>query len=464
MKTVKKFILMLVLLFIMLLAIYQIGKRSILDQDKINFDDKFSYLIPLEVKSFLKNTIFAIPTKNRQIENQKRKIANYEDTLDFFLGGIKNYEFKKLEPTNVKSQNDDLYLLGKFDTSFVTSQNIAAKSTTYLDIFKKDIYLASSKGVISYFDIDKLEDSYFTSKVIPSNFTQLIQDKNIYMGVSGYGIKDLSISQNKIFLSFSNQVSPNCYNTGIIAADLNKEYLNFRKIFSPNECIMNNNGEFYPFSAGGRIVEFDENNILFSHGEYLMRDLAQNKDSIFGKIIKINNQSQEYEIISMGHRNPQGLKYDQLNNLIYISEHGPTGGDEVNIINDLQNNETPNFGWPQATYGKIANYDKVIFENHKDYGFIEPSTYFTPSIGISELVFSNKNDSETDLFVSSLGYDLEENDLSIHHFVYNRVNNELKNFDIINIGERIRDMQLLDDGRILMYLETTGSLGILSKK
>ena len=76
----------------------------------------------------------------------------------------------------------------------------------------------------------------------------------------------------------------------------------------------------------------------------------------------------------------------------------------------------------------------------------------------------NKNNSETDLFVSSLGYDLEENDLSIHHFVYDRVNNELKNFDIINIGERIRDMQLLDDGRILMYLETTGSLGILSKK
>ena len=67
----------------------------------------------------------------------------------------------------------------------------------------------------------------------------------------------------------------------------------------------------------------------------------------------------------------------------------------------------------------------------------------------------NKNDSETDLFVSSLGYDLEENDLSIHHFVYDRVKNELKNFDIINIGERIRDMQLLNDGKILMYLETT---------
>ena len=117
----KRFILILVLLFIVLLAIYQIGKRSILDQDKINFDDKFSYLIPLEVKSFLKNTIFAIPTKNRQIENQKRKIANYEDTLDFFLDGIKNYEFKKLKLITVKSQNDDLFLLEKFETSVVTS-------------------------------------------------------------------------------------------------------------------------------------------------------------------------------------------------------------------------------------------------------------------------------------------------------------------------------------------------------
>ena len=460
----KKSILILLLVSILIFVFYQIGKKSILDQDKINFDDKFSYLIPLEVKSFLKNTIFAIPTKNRQIENQKRTIANYEDSLNFFLDIISKYEFHRLGTIDINSENNNLFLLEKFETSFVTSQNVAAKSTNYLDIFKKEIYVVNSKGVISYFGIDELKNLKFASKVIPSNFTKLIKDKNIYTGVSGYGIKDLLISQNKIFLSFSNEVSPNCYNTGIIVADLNKEYLNFRKIFSPKECILNNNGAFYPFSAGGRMVEFNDDSILFSHGEYLMRDLAQDKTSIFGKIIKINHQNYEYQIISMGHRNPQGLQYDQLNNIVYISEHGPTGGDEINIINSLQNNEIPNFGWPRATYGKIANYNKEIFENHKDYGFVEPSAYFTPSIGISEIIFQNKSETETDLFASSLGYDLEENDLSIHHFVYDRLTKSLKNSDIIKIGERIRDMHLLEDGRILMYLETSGSLGILSNK
>ena len=52
----------------------------------------------------------------------------------------------------------------------------------------------------------------------------------------------------------------------------------------------------------------------------------------------------------MGHRNPQGLYFDKENNKIFSTEHGPSGGDEINIIK--QNlNETPNYGWPISSYG-----------------------------------------------------------------------------------------------------------------
>ena len=51
------------------------------------------------------------------------------------------------------------------------------------------------------------------------------------------------------------------------------------------------------------MVNFDENHILFSVGEYIQRRLAQDEKSINGKIIKININNSEYEIISMGHRN-----------------------------------------------------------------------------------------------------------------------------------------------------------------
>ena len=62
------------------------------------------------------------------------------------------------------------------------------------------------------------------------------------------------------------------------------------------------------------------------------RDLAQQDDSVFGKILKINLKNNTYENLSKGHRNPQGLFYDKINNIIISTEHGPKGGDEINII------------------------------------------------------------------------------------------------------------------------------------
>ena len=93
--------------------------------------------------------------------------------------------------------------------------------------------------------------------------------------------------------------------------------------------------------------------------------------------------------MSMGHRNVQGLYYDKNKNLIWSSEHGPKGGDEVNL-NDLneKNNVIPNYGWPISSYGKHYVDDKSLYEkaplkkSHVKNGFIEPKKYFVPSIGI----------------------------------------------------------------------------------
>ena len=69
------------------------------------------------------------------------------------------------------------------------------------------------------------------------------------------------------------------------------------------------------------MFSFDDNHILFSIGEYRSRYLAQDKTSINGKVLKVY-YDKDYEIISMGHRNPQGLFFDK-NNFINETEHGP---------------------------------------------------------------------------------------------------------------------------------------------
>ena len=146
--------------------------------------------------------------------------------------------------------------------------------------------------------------------------------------------------------------------------------------------------------AGGRLIDFDYNNIVFSIGEFRSRSLAQDPNSINGKILKIEKDSKKVKVLSMGHRNVQGLFFDKESNFIYATEHGPQGGDEINIIKDLT--KIANFGWPISSYGEHYGYPKKnnskiykkapLKKSHKMHGFIEPYISYNPSIGISELI------------------------------------------------------------------------------
>ena len=66
-------------------------------------------------------------------------------------------------------------------------------------------------------------------------------------------------------------------------------------------------------------------------------------NSTFGKILKLNTYSKKYEILSLGHRNPQGLFYNSDEDFILSTEHGPDGGDEINL--NLNTKIIKNFGW-----------------------------------------------------------------------------------------------------------------------
>ena len=129
--------------------------------------------------------------------------------------------------------------------------------------------------------------------------------------------------------------SEDCWNTSVIYSDMNYKNINFEKLFSPKDCVHSSNNidkQFSAHASGGRMIYFDDNHILLSIGDYRSRHLAQDVKSVNGKIIKVNNDNGNYEIISMGHRNPQGLYFDKANNFILESEHGPQGGDEINLI------------------------------------------------------------------------------------------------------------------------------------
>ena len=165
--------------------------------------------------------------------------------------------------------------------------------------------------------------------------------------------------------------------------------------------------------------------------------------------------------------------YDTSNDILYSTEHGPRGGDEINVNNEI-GGAIENYGWPISSYGfhyGANEYDKTnpayieapLNKSHKKYGFIEPLKYYTPSIATSEIIKLNEdfNDSsKTELIVGAMGDKIEEGDLSLHHFTLE--GDKIVNNTIIKLNERIRDMIYIKNiNKIFMYLESTASIGIL---
>lgn len=345
---------------------------------------------------------------------------------------------------------------------YYTSQD---KPSAYLEQTEDRVILASGSAEFIYFEKSEIGQANIQFKSIDTNIKSVIKDSLIYT-IGSRSIKDLKVINDFLYLSYTKRVSENCYNVSVLKARLNFDNLNFQEVFSPDECL----NDEYRKQSGGRIFPYKENKILLSVGVFNHSLMAQNLDSMFGKIIAFEPMSNNYEVISMGHRNPQGLYYDAELDIIINTEHQALGGDEVNLN---KGDNFKNFGWPMASYGshygrKIIE-DQPLHKSHSKYGFDEPLIYFTPAIGISQIVkapdsFSNNN--SRDFLVSSMGHGVNEGgDMSIHHLRMNDSYNEIEYMNLIPIGERIRDIEVLNDSNdIMLILESIPAIGILSPK
>ena len=303
------------------------------------------------------------------------------------------------------------------------------------------------------------------------NFQQIKNNINEFIGINqfkksrSFSLKDIFIFNNKIFISYTEEVKEDCWNTSVIYGDMNYKDIEFKKLFSPKECVhssINIDKEFNAHQTGGRIISFDDNHILLSVGDYRSRHLAQDINSVNGKIIKVNIYNSDYEIISMGHRNPQGLYFDKENNFILESEHGPQGGDEINIIevSKINKDKIQNYGWAISSAGehyggKIERnkkkYEKYpLYNSHTEYGFIEPIKSFVPSIGISEIIKIGLNR----YVVSSL------RDKSLYFFELNE-QKQIINLNRVEVFERVRDLRY-NSNQLYLFLENTASIGVIN--
>ena len=200
-------------------------------------------------------------------------------------------------------------------------------------------------------------------------------------------------SNNKIYITYSAKKDNKKITLYLSSAELkNNELVNTKVIFEANAFRRS------PAHMGAKIVFLNDGTLLLTSGDgYDHREKAQKLDNHFGKIIRINrdgsipqdnpfilNQNALSDIYSYGHRNMQGLIVTSSGE-IYEHEHGPKGGDELNIIKP-----SLNYGWPAITYG--IDYSGAVISpfTEKD-GMEQPLIYWIPSIAPSDMIFYEKD-------------------------------------------------------------------------
>lgn len=219
---------------------------------------------------------------------------------------------------------------------------------------------------------------------------------------------------------------------------------------------------------GSRIV-FDNNGYLFlsigDRGNHDQNPQDLTRDG--GKIYRFNDDGSipsdnpffnvadaKKAVFSYGHRNPQGMTLNPKTGKLWSHEHGPQGGDEINIIEMGRN-----YGWPLITYG--IDYDgSIISDKTENPKMEQPIYYWTPSIAPSGMMFVTSDkypDWKGHLLVGSLKFQylelvkLDENEIIAREKV------------LEDIG-RLRDVRQGPDGYIYAGVEGIGIVKIIPKK
>lgn len=246
-------------------------------------------------------------------------------------------------------------------------------------------------------------------------------------------------------------------NTAIMRAKLSGNRLVDQQVIYTGTPATDRNYHF-----GCKIAFDNKGHLFFGNGDRGQHfDFPQNLDNTNGKIHRLNDDGSIpadnpfvntpgaiSSIYSYGHRNPQGTSIDPLTGELWVSEHGPRGGDELNLIKPGKN-----YGWPVISYG--INYDGTILTPDKEKeGMEQPVFYWIPSIGPCGMTF-----------VTGERYKNWKNNILLGSLPLKHLERVvLKNNAVIHreqllegIG-RVRNVVMSPDGYIYISIETPGKI------
>lgn len=283
------------------------------------------------------------------------------------------------------------------------------------EILGKDRFLFISKCGEVYFTrlegvLKLIKPGKSLTKYIPGNeeSTDESSAKQVVYCKDLSGVKDSLLVRNALFVSYTVwDEQKNGARLAVSEFELdqaNAEVMFKREIYLSRPAIKE---PFLGHQVGGKLVlGADDNTLFLSVGDFSKPERVQDKTTSLGKVIRIDLQRLSADVYATGFRSPSGgLYFDRQANELWLSEHGPRGGDEINLVKRGRN-----YGWPIVSYGTIYERDGMsgyygnTFNNHE--GYEKPLMSFVPSVGIGAIAQyprTGKNDYwDDDLFVAAM--------------------------------------------------------------
>jgi glucose/arabinose dehydrogenase/cytochrome c2 len=262
-------------------------------------------------------------------------------------------------------------------------------------------------------------------------------------------------SNHRVFLSFTEGDATSAHGA-VFRARLEADALVDGKVIFRTRP----DGKVAPFAIAGRLLFLpDKTFLLASSDDEVRRHLDQSLDNDLAKILRLDRDGKPPadnpfigkpgalpEIYALGVRSAEGLTRDPRDGRVWENEHGPKGGDELNIIK-----RGANYGWPVATYGTEYNGDQIT-EVREAPGLESPITFWTPAIAPSGLAINLGERYPRwrgDLFLGALA--------GQHLRRLRLVGDKVVEQEALlkDLKERIRDVRLGPDGYLYLLTDNT---------
>jgi len=380
-----------------------------------------------------------------------------------FLDAPPRYEF--VAPTMIESSRYEIYLnsqfpiLGEYQLTLDSENNLYAIDRKTGDLF------FFTRGIL---ENGKLISNIFKDLNVSSNnrrhYPPIAMDLHYVNGRLLYSIV-LSDDTNR------------CQYMSLVQSDAEGEVITSTSIFFKTPCV---NDQDNTVMWGGRFANSNEN-IFISVGEQRfdrsgfpkknLKIIGLESTNIFGTVLKFSFNLDKWTVYAAGLRNAQGLFWDENSKRLFESEHGPNGGDEVNILV-----EGLNYGWPYFSFGKPypkkypsgldelnqarnprigaeIGLKKLIRQSGVKFGNALPIFSWIPGVGAGNLLYINSTatlkDWQDNLIVVHMGSQ------ELHRLALSK--NKVLLDEKIPLGFRVRDIVINQNG-ILYFSSDEGIL------